>query len=532
MVARIWLGAYFAAIAALLVALLHYHWQIIVTIVPLDLYESAMPVITGIIADGHNPYTRAFQPQSADVYPPLYNLLVAPLSWVFGNTFALHRVVSGFFLMLASVLCGYATWSRCRSFAPALATGVLMYAALLFYATPVSSTNALGVALFLAGLIVPWLCRFSVGSSLFGLLCGLLAFYTKQYFMLGIATLCLYMFLYVSMKRAILLGAAFAFVLSTSLIVVHKSSPYYLDNTLFAPAAAIHGLQSWGFLWMQLKFFALIYAGLLLAMLVCAISQIAQPGEHRPKARLVGSFRPGLSGWDGPLLQKRTGYFCFCLFWSSLVIVFWLGKNPGNYMTYFFQLMSPFLLILGFSMIGKCSTRQWLILPLVLFSFYKAYDILPKDFSYDAESWQKIDRLIAGSDEVLATQMLGMTLMQNNKAVYQNGHTFYFPLATNKPDWLLKDREEDRVASVWNEYITGLYRKIERQEFDLVLVSSWEMLGIFSRNPPPFEDVSGKEFLSRYYAVDEKIKLSMTDRYGGGTYTILVWRPRDQGPGL
>ena len=199
-------------------------------------------------------------------------------------------------------------------------------------------------------------------------------------------------------------------------------------------------------------------------------------------------------------------------------------------MTYFFQLMSPFLLILGFSMIGKCSTRQWLILPLVLFSFYKAYDILPKDFSYDAESWQKIDRLIAESDEVLATQMLGMILMKNNKAVYQNGHTFYFPLATNKPDWLLKDREEDRVASVWNEYITGLYRKIERKEFDLVLVSSWEMLGIFSRNSPPFEDVSGKDFLSRDDAVDEKIKLSMTDRYGGGTYTILVSAPQGPGP--
>ena len=114
------------------------------------------------------------------------------------------------------------TWNRCRSFAQALATGVLMYAALLGDATPVSSTNALGVALVSGGTDSAWLRRFSVGSSLFGLLCGLLAFYTKQYFMLGIATLCLYMFLYVSMKRAILLGAAFAFVLSTSLIVVHK----------------------------------------------------------------------------------------------------------------------------------------------------------------------------------------------------------------------------------------------------------------------------------------------------------------------
>jgi hypothetical protein len=196
-------------------------------------------------------------------------------------------------------------------------------------------------------------------------------------------------------------------------------------------------------------------------------------------------------------------------------------------MTYLFQLMTPFLLIMGFSLIGELKGKQWLAIPLVLLCFYQAYDILPKDFSVDMDNWNEIDRLIADSDEVLATQMLGMTLLRNNKVVYQNGHTFYFPLAVNKPDWLIKDRDEDRVASIWQEYITGLYRKIERQEFDLVLVSSWEMVGIFSRHPPPFEDVSGKEFLSRYYVVDKKMALSMTDRYGGGTYTILVWRPRN-----
>ena len=64
-----------------------------------------------------------------------------------------------------------------------------------------------------------------------------------------------------------------------------------------------------------------------------------------------------------------------------------------------------------------------------------------------------------------------------------------------------------------------------------MLVSSWEMLGIFSRNPPPFEDVSGKDFLSRYYAVDEKMKLSMTDRYGGGNTQFRFGAPGTRAPG-
>jgi hypothetical protein len=80
---------------------------------------------------------------------------------------------------------------------------------------------------------------------------------------------------------------------------------------------------------------------------------------------------------------------------------------------------------------------------------------------------------------------------------------------------MLKSRVDDRVASIWIAYVIELYRKIERQEFDLIMVSSWEVRGISLRNPPPFENFIGKKFLSRYYAFDEKIKLSMTDRHGG-----------------
>jgi len=498
----------------------------VVAVVPLDLYEGTMLLITGIIAEGGNPYTRAFQPYAADVYPPLYNMLVAPLSLVFGNTFQLHRTVSAIFILLASLLAGLATWRNSGSRQHGAAAAVMLYGALLFYATPVSSTNAAGVALFLAGVIVPWWRGFSNGSLIFALLCGLLVFYTKQYFILGMAILCLYLFLYVSMSRALCLGICYAGLLLGSLILVHKSSPYYLDNTLFAPSAAVSRLQTWDILFLQLWMYIRTYAGLLLVILTGAVVAAVRIGPGAIALCVRTLLRPQFSDWRGPLLQGQGDYFWFCFLWSTLVIVFWLGKNPGNYMTYLFQLMSPFLLIGGFSVVAALPKKWQLVTPLVLLSFYQVYDILHKDFSADMDNWARIENMIAESDEVLANQMLVKTLLQFDKKVYQDGHTFYFPLAENKPEWLRKEREEDRVSAVWRDYITELYRKIQRQEFDLVLVSSWEMRGIFFRHPPPFEDVTGKAFLSRYYAVDEKIKLSLTDRHGGGTYNILVWRPR------
>jgi hypothetical protein len=343
---------------ALLFGLLHYHWQIITAPVPLDLYEGTMPLITGLIADGHNPYTREFQPQAADVYPPLYNIIVAPLSWVFGNTFGLHRSVSAIFIVIATLICGFASAKTSGSRQQGIAAGIMLYGALLFYATPVSSTNATGVAIFLAGVLVPWFYRFSTPSLLFGLICGLLAYYTKQYFILCIPLLCLYVFLYVSMSRALVLGTLYATCLLTSLVIVHKTSPYYLDNTLFAPSAAIRGLQSWDILFLQLRVFATTYSGIFAVIAIPAFAAAAGMGIASLRSTITLRFQLAKAGIKGPLLAIRGDYFWFCLLWATLVIIFGLGRNPGNYMTYLFQLMSPFLLIIGFRSLGSLSPKM------------------------------------------------------------------------------------------------------------------------------------------------------------------------------
>lgn len=512
----------------LLLGLLHYHWQIITAPVPLDLYEGTMPLITGLIADGHNPYTRAFQPQAADVYPPLYNIIVAPLSWVFGNTFALHRTVSGVFILIATIICGLASRRASGSRQMGVATGIMLYAALLFYATPVSSTNATGVAVFLAAVLVPWHYRFSTTSLLFGLVCGLLAYYSKQYFILCIPLLCLYTFLYISMSRALLLGALYTLCLLTSIVIVHSTSPYFLDNTLFAPSVAIKGLQIWDILLLQLRVFAATYSGIIAVTVIPACAAVFGLGFTHVRTQIVQKFQLARAGLHGPLLAIKGDYFWFCLFWSTLVIIFSLGQNPGNYMTYLFQLMSPFLLIIGFRALGNLTPKMKAIAPVVLISFYQAYVILPKDFSTNLDNWRKMETLIAEADQILASQMLVMTLLQQGKEVHQDGHTFYFPLASKKPDIFVKEKEEDRVSSIWRGYIGEMYRKIEQREYDLILVSPWEMRGIFLRNPPPNSTIGGKQYLGRFYTIDDRIDLSMTDRQGGGTYKIQVWRPKPE----
>lgn len=485
-----------------------------------------MPLITGIIAEGFNPYTREFQPHAADVYPPLYNIMVAPLTHLFGNTFLLHRSVSAVFIVIACGLVSLVTHKTTRNWQFSLATFALMYAALLFYGTPVASTNAPGVAIFVAGVIVPWYFKFNRNSLVFAVVCGVLALYTKQYFIVGMAILCLYLFLYHSMSRALILGAIYATCLLSTLTAVHYTSPYYLDNTLFTPSAAMAGLQTVDILFIQLRTYLLTYSGLLVVMLIAAFTWVYSAGLSKAFRVLACRFQFAKAGLQGPVFNSQVDFFWFGLFWSSMAIVVTLGQNPGNYMTYLFQLMSPFLLIVAFKTIADMPKKLKFISPVILLSLYQAYAILPKDFSTDLSKWSEMEELIAEKDEILATQMLVMTLLQQNKRVNQDGHTFYFPLAAGKPEIFVKAHPEDTVEAIWSDYIATMYQKIEKREYDLVLASSWEMRGFFDRNPPPNSDLNGRKFLARHYKNARTIPLSMTDRYGGGTYNIQVWQPR------
>jgi hypothetical protein len=203
-----------------------------------------------------------------------------------------------------------------------------------------------------------------------------------------------------------------------------------------------------------------------------------------------------------------------------------LGLNPGNFMTYLFQLMSPFLL-LGICGIGALrGPRRLLLLPLVWYSLFQAWSILPKDFRIDPVPWERTRELVAGSERILASPILVMTLIEQDKTVYQAGHTFYFRLAENKPAFLEPAQPERRVAAIWRAYLEQLYADVRERKFDLVLLTPWDVQGIFQANPPPGMDVKGVEYFKRYYHITETFPISLTERPGGGTFQMQVWRPR------
>lgn len=520
---------YLIATLILLVLLLHNHFQLITATVPLDYYEATMPAVTSVIAEGKNPYTFELQPSNADVYTPLYNIIVAPFAIVLGNTLQLHRFVAGIFIILSCLLCYFATLKGSRSRIDSMAAAVTLYAALLFYSTPVASTNSVGTFLFLSSLLIPWMYAFTNRSLAVGLICGLLAFYTKQYFVAGLGFLSLYLFVAVSVKRAFVFGFLSTIGFISSLIIVHLTSPYFLDNTVFAGKALTGMIASTDSVIKQITFFGEVYSSLLILLLIGAghtiwkrTRSISKTASTNPKLSI------NIKVLDKPLFNKKPDYHWFCFACSTVVIVLILGRNPGNYMTYLFQLMSPFLLIAGFTFIAKSNYPKVILLPFIFYCFFQTYSILPKDFSISSihtTNWNKLNTMIKASDHVFTSPVLLMPIVNSGKKIYQNGHSRFFGFASTKPEFLRKTEEKMRVGSIMQNHINNIYTNIKTQKFDLIILDHWTHIpGL------PFQPNLGKTYLEKFYELRASLPISLVKRRGGGPKVMQVWQPKKLKP--
>lgn len=533
---KIRLFVYIGAVILLLSALLHNHYQLISSTIPIDYNEAAMPTITATIAAGENPYSIDNQPARASLYPPLYNIIVAPISLIVGNSLELHRIVVAIFIGLSVLLCFAATLRASGSRSNSLAAAALYYAALLFYSTPIASPNSLGLFFFLACLLIPWRYNFSNTSLAAALLFGVLSFYGKQYFVACIGYLALYLFIAVSKKKAVIFGVCSLLGLIFSLIAVHASSPYFLDNTVFSISTAVGSISSTKTMLKQMTFFSTTYISLIFLVASLASLQLytylsnnkLKHGTEKQSIEKLSTEKQATRFFDigrinEPLLFRKPDYFWFCFACSVTIIVLSLGKNPGNYMTYLFQLMSPFFLVASFTLISRSSKKKWIPLPFIIFSLYHNHSILSKDFSFDQTAWNKLENTMVGKSEIYGPPLILSSLLREDKNIYLNGHTRYFSFANGKPDFFRRKDNEQSVMFVWEKYLKDIHWRIETQKFDAIILDQWMKIPSIAGNSDTAVD--GSAHLKKYYERSEVIKISLADRPGGGKYYMSIWEP-------
>ena len=525
---------YLVCVISFVIALAYVHVQLITHEYPLDYNEGGMLVTTQTIMEWANPYSLESQPSRISLYPVFYNILVAPLASIFGNTFELHRAISGLFILASCALCFYfcrrESVARSESFIAAL----LLYAALLFYSTPVASPNALGLLLFLAAIIIPWVHGFSARSLCVTIVLGILAFYTKQYFVACLGYVALYVFLTVSKKRAIYFGVAALSTFIAALVVVFYTSPYYLEDTLFAVQSSAKLATADEMVIKQLKEFVQIYLPVLVIFSVAVIYKIGFTARSSTQS-MPGSRKESLVdilSFNKPLLQHKPNYSWFCCVCSLIIFVLVLGKNRGNHMTYLFQLVSPFFLIGVFALSSGMPKWRWPFRVLVLFALYKGYAMLPSDFSVEEASWIKLREEVSQAGDVYGSTLVLQEIIEKGAPIYLSGGSRYFLFGTFKPSFLVKSKPEHTIPEVWERYVKLIQTKIKKQEFDLLVIDHWMRLPTSKPSLTLIQTAESETLalLKVHYTETDTMMLPLADRLGGGKFRVHLWKPKTDGP--
>ena len=514
---------YLACIILFAVGITYNHIQLISHDYPLDYNEGGMLAITSTIEQGGNPYSLQSQPARISVYPILYNLLVAPLSQAFGATLELHRLVAGLFILASCAILFYVCRKESAARTESFAAATLLYAGLLYYSTPIASPNSLGLFLFLSAIIIPWVYGFSKRSLCTAIIVGILAFYTKQYFIACLGYIAFYLFLAESKKRAMVFGLAALAAFIVAMIFISYTSPYYFDNTFFAVQSVSKIASSYAHLITQFEEYTLTYLPLLIILAAWSVQKCysrifssTQQVQNLQEKKLVS-----FADMEAPLLLLRPNYIWICCTCSILIIVASLGRNAGNHLTYFFQLISPFLLAGIFALISDMPKWLWSIRILIVLALYNSYAMLPKDFSVEEKNWQIVRQEIAEADDLYASTLVLQEVMKNESPVYLNGHTRYFPFAKNKPASFAKSDEKNRISEIWERHIELIQTKIKNQAFDVLLIDQHMSFPSSSQNSV----TDTKTLLEANYKKTANVTLPLAKRRGGGGFNVQVWKP-------
>lgn len=510
-------------VIAFAIGIAHNHFKLITHELPLDYNEGGMLEITSTIARGENPFSLENQPVHISVYPVLYNIAVAPFTRLFGNTLELHRVLAGLFILACCALCYYQCRRESGTPTDSFIAAALVYAGLIYYSTPIASPNSLGLFLFLAAITIPWVHGFSTRSLALTIVLGVLAFFTKQYFIACIGYVALYLFLAASKKRAIYFGITALAIFVMALAVVSYTSPYYLEDTFFAVQSGAEFASSDDQVILQFKEYSQIYLPLLVILFVATgqkLFSIVHVETRNGHAMDKGAWL-NLLEFDKPLLRRAPNYIWLCCGCSVIIIVLALGKNRGNHLTYLFQLISPFMLVGTFALISKMPKWRWPFRFLILLVLYNSYDLLHSDFSVGEENWRTIRKEIAEADDIYASTLVLPEIIEKGIPIYNNGHTSYFIFGKNAPPLFIKSDPEQTVPEIWERHVEFIQSKIKNQEFDLIMLDHWMQLPTsFQENP-----VDTKVLLEKHYIKTGEMTLPLANRPGGGGYRVQIWKP-------
>lgn len=489
-----------------------YAWTIITTPYPEEYREGAVLLLTDFLIHKINPFSLANHPLMTNNYGFLYNLVVLPFAITFGNTLAVHRAISIFFVLACCVLIVLILNKVGNSLSFAFAGGLLVMGSWLFAVTPLARPDSMGEFFFLITILLPWYRKFDTYALMGSGLAGILAFLVKPYFFLAVVIVALYVFIFISKKKGSFYALLVLGVLTLILGVINVFLECYFLDVILNNVA--NSKLSNSYMLQQLAFFIEIFLPCFLILLLAAVTKkvwrFSNPVGPLKKQPL------NFSDFGQPLSYLVIDYFGFFLACTSILVVFWLGKHSGAYMSYFFQLVTPGLILVVFQrgdVLYQTSaiTVPLLLINLALICFWVLY---PNRLSVSQQqAWEKLYGYVDRSTHLLNSPVLVPEMIRLNMLPVDSGQSEFFfnnelyAFAIWAPDY-------QEVNQQGRKYLNSIRTQIQNQKYDRIMVTA----------KPGLSPFAGHALIDQFYERVELIRIEMPQT--GQYWTIEVNEPQ------
>jgi len=512
---------FLAALSYFAIRLVLYHYYLVIFPYASSLREGSMMTSTAALVHGINPFDMSLQPQLMNQYGIIYPLLVWPWAKLFGTTILVHRIVIAIGLLI-SCLTVFLVLKRMK--VPVLLNlwAVLMLYASLLYpgtSTPAIDPGAVGMMFFLLTIFIPWFYKYSYPSMTISIICGILGFYTKSYAFLGVPFLLSYIFLFVSRLKSLYYGLILLLLSVISIVLVDRIFPAYFDNCFFSHVNMEHAWASAERLQVQIVMYRALHMPIFILWGIMIIWFGYQLIKEAPWAilrnkitEIIMSFismdiRQPMIKWDFSLVL----YMAMC---SSFVLYVSLGRHSGAMLWYFFQLLSPFLLIGSAWVFGRFNYWPIVCVPLLIYNLHiLTVDHNYKIFNKNMPGWSQITMLLSQHQHILNSPLIAPILVEQHKEVIDNGQAEYFGLGGERQGWMKNVfKEDERVSLQLTLFFLNIRNRVENKEFDLIVLQ------------PSLLPSGVADDIRKYYKDEGQLLLYAPQDHR--SYAVTVWLPQ------
>ncbi|MFN8060974.1 MAG: hypothetical protein U0Q12_17585 [Vicinamibacterales bacterium] len=463
-------------------ALLPVWLRMLVSPAPQEMREGAMLWSTSAFLHGHNAYAIETLPGPANVYGPLYPLLVVPLATWLGPTLLAHRLVNGAAILLACALLFRVLRREGVSRGAALAGAGLNLAGLLYWVGPTSRPDGVGMALLIGAYAVMAPNPASGRRFAAGLALSLLGLATKIYFVLPVLVAIAWTVVH-HPRRGVGVGAAAGAAIVATMFGLASIFPAWAPIVLGANLSAVD--YDLGHLARQSRDWAIFSLPLLAAL--------AAGGHHR---------RESLDLWACALLS------------GVAAIVLKLGGHTGAHMTYLFHLVSPPLTVVALRAAERRTIARFAFaaaLPVAAFLNAHWFTFDMARIARAEAVFARAATAIAAAKHPAATTEFAPLLLAAGVPPIETGHTEYFRAVA--PPWYLAPlwSAMPPLEAAQTRFTKGFRSAVDAEAFDLVIA---DRRGL---------DLLSADALAGRYRPVEPFELDLA--WAQQSWPADIWRP-------